>query len=314
MPACWGAIICPEVRSCSRLSLTVHGPRPRIENAPSFAKQRDVRTCHHRKPVLALRFSRPQRRTEQLAASGAGRDSAQQDVFVREVDDALREDQLRTAARRYGLMLGAVLILGLAALAGGLWWYESKAGKADEGSEKFVVALDQVEAGQVAPADAALAPLASEGTDGYRATSRLMRAGLAAEQGRDAEARKLLAEVASDGDAAQPFRDVATLREVALRFDSLPPEQVVARLKPLAVPGGPWFGSAGELVGAAYLKQGRADLAGPLFAAMAKDTTVPSTIRSRAQQLAGVLGVDAIVDPEKAAAAAGSPVAPAGQP
>jgi len=89
---------------------------------------------------------------------------------------------------------------------------------------------------------------------------------------------------------------------------------VVARLKPLAVPGNAWFGSAGELVGAAYLKQGRPELAGPLFAQIAKDKTVPETLRARARQLAGVLGVDAIEDVGQALAqspVAGAPAAPA---
>jgi hypothetical protein len=74
------------------------------------------------------------------------------------------------------------------------------------------------------------------------------------------------------------------------------PARVIEMLKPLATPGGPWFGSAGELVGMAYLKQDREDLAGPLFAEIAKDDDVPESLRSRARQLAGVLGYDAIED------------------
>ena len=65
-------------------------------------------------------------------------------------------------------------------------------------------------------------------------------------------------------------------------------------MKPLAVAGNPWFGSAGELVALAYQKMGKVDLAGPLFAAMAKDKNVPETIRTRALRLAGLLGVDAV--------------------
>jgi hypothetical protein len=71
---------------------------------------------------------------------------------------------------------------------------------------------------------------------------------------------------------------------------------VIARLKPLAKPGNPWFGSAGELVAMAYLKEGKKDLAGPLFAAIAKDEDAPKSMRSRARQMAGVLGYDAVVD------------------
>jgi hypothetical protein len=83
---------------------------------------------------------------------------------------------------------------------------------------------------------------------------------------------------------------------VATDFDAMKPEDAIARLKPLAVPGNPWFGSAGELVAAAYLKQGKKDLAGPLFASIAKDQTVPRSLRSRARQMAGQLGFDAVTD------------------
>ncbi|MEO7815119.1 MAG: hypothetical protein ABIR87_06710, partial [Sphingomicrobium sp.] len=99
--------------------------------------------------------------------------------------------------------------------------------------------------------------------------------------------------IADDGSAAQPFRDVATLRLAAMEFDSLKPDQVIARLEPLAKPGGPWFGSAGELTAMAMLKMGRKAEAGRLFAAIAADKTVPETIRSRAVPMAGTLGVDA---------------------
>lgn len=216
----------------------------------------------------------------------------------------MREDKLLTAAKRYGVLIGLALLAALVALGAYLWWDARHDDRADAAGEEFVVALDRIEAGQVAGGSAALAPLAAEGTPGYQAASRLLQAGLAVEQGQPAQAEKLLAAVAADEDAPQPFRDVAHLREIALRFDALPPEQVVARLKPLAVPGNPWFGSAGELLGAAYLKQGRADLAGPLFAAIAKDKTVPASLRARAQQVAGLLGVDAVVDVDQAA---GSP-------
>ena len=81
-----------------------------------------------------------------------------------------------------------------------------------------------------------------------------------------------------------------------MQFDTIPPAEVVERLKPLAVPGNPWFGSAGELVGIAYLKQNKPDLAGPLFSAIAQDESVPESLRARSRQISGLLGVDAIAD------------------
>ena len=243
---------------------------------------------------------------------------AQQDVFMREVDEALREDQLKSALTRYGVLAGVAVVVLLASLGGWLWWREHQQAVAGEQGEKYMVALDQVEAGQLAPAVAALTPLASNGPAGTRAAALLMQAGIAAEQGRRAEAATLYNRVAADSAMPQPYRDLATIRDVAINFDSLAPGVVIARLKPLAVPGNAWFGSAGELVAAAYLKQGKNDLAGPLFAQIAKDPNVPETIRTRTRQMSGLLGVDAIVDVDTALTnspvAGSAPAAPAPAP
>ena len=116
------------------------------------------------------------------------------------------------------------------------------------------------------------------------------------EQGRTAEAAEIYAGVAADADAPRLMRDLATIRQVAATFDGLEPGDVIARLEPMVAPGKPFFGSAGELVAMAYLEQGKTREAGALFASIAKDETQPEALRSRARQMAGVLGVDAIED------------------
>lgn len=247
-------------------------------------------------PDLALRPSNPESRAEQLAK----RDAAQKDVFLREVDEALRKDEMLGAVKRYGLLGGALVTAVLLGLAGYLWWDNNRDAEAAERSEKFTIALDQIEAGNLGAGTAALVPL-TQGTGGSAAAAKLMQASIALEQGKPADAIKGFAAIAADTSAPQPFRDLAAIREVATQFDTIPPQQVIDRLKPLAVPGNPWFGSAGELVGMAYLKLGKNQLAGPLFAAIARDKDTPDSLRSRARQMAGLLGVDAIDDVAKAA-------------
>ena len=88
--------------------------------------------------------------------------------------------------------------------------------------------------------------------------------------------------------------DLALVRQTYAEFDSLKPQTVIDRLKPLAVKGAPWFGSAGELLAVAYLQLRRNREAGALFGEIAKDQKVPESLRQRAVQMAGVLGVDAI--------------------
>ncbi len=224
-------------------------------------------------------------------------------MFLREVDEALRQDQMLGLAKRYGLTLGVAAGAGLLALAGYLYCDHSTNQAAAERGERYMIALDRLDAGANDAASEELAPLAADGTAGSKAAAALMRAGIAQKQGKRADAAKAFAAIAADTSAPQPFRDLATLREVAARYDEMASQQVVDRLKPLAVPGNAWFGSAGEMLGLAYLKQGKPELAGPLFAAIAKDKGVPETMRSRGRQLAGQLGIDTIDDADKAAGA-----------
>jgi hypothetical protein len=135
--------------------------------------------------------------------------------------------------------------------------------------------------------------LAAEGNGIMRAMALLAEAAIAIEANdRDTAIAKYRA-VASDDDIADPYRDAALVRATTLEFDKLKPQEVISRLEPLAKPGEPWFGSAGELTALAYLKLGQKEKAGRLFADIAADKQVPETIRSRSVQIAGTLGIDA---------------------
>lgn len=230
-------------------------------------------------------------RTEKTAQ----RESASQDVLMREVDEAVRQDELVGAARKYGVPAGIGLVLALAAFGGWLYWTDHQDAAKEEQSELLVTALDKLEAGQVARANEELAVVA-EGEGGAAIAAQLTRAGIALQDGKPTDAVALYDAVAANDAAPQPYRDLAAIRSVAANFESLQPQQVVDRLKPLAVPGNPWFGSAGELVAMAYIKQGKTELAGPLLAEIAKNEDVPESLRSRTRQLAGLLGQDAITD------------------
>ena len=222
--------------------------------------------------------------------------AAQEDVLLREVDAAVRQDQYADAAKRYGRPALAGLAIGLALFGGYLFWDSRQTAAREKDSEALVRALDQVEGGNLASSEAALNALIANGGSGAQAAARMLKAGVAMEQNKPLEAAKLYDAVAGNGEAPQALRDLATIRAVAARYDTLKPADVIARLKPLAVPGNPWFGPAGELVAMAYLDQGKSAEAGALFGAIAKHDDTPETLKSRTRQMAGLLGVDAIED------------------
>ena len=238
-------------------------------------------------------------------------EAAEQEALLREVDDAVRQGDFESFMGSYGKPLLGVVIVGLAAFGGYIWWDNQNEAKLESQSEALVVALDQLEAGNNAAALEGLEGIEGEGTPAISA--KLLRAGMASEAGNLEEAARLYGEVADDAGAPQVLRDMALLRRVTTQYDSLEPAEVISALQPLATPGKPLFASAGEIVAHAYLAQGKRAEAGALFAQIARDETTPEGTRARVLNMAGVLGVDAVddvqelletqrVDPEDSAA------------
>lgn len=221
-------------------------------------------------------------------------------VFMREVDDALRQDQMTEFLTRYGRWVLLVLVIALIGFAGWIYYNHRQSVEADQRGEEFVQALDAARGGNLDGAKNALKPLAESGQPGYRAAAQAMQAAILLEQDNPNGAVAAYAKLAADESAPQPFRDLALVRQTAAEYDTLAPAKVVERLKALAVPGNPWFGSAGEMVAIAHMRMDKPELAGPLFLQLAEEESVPDTIRSRARQMAGLMGVDAVDDPNEA--------------
>ena len=213
--------------------------------------------------------------------------------FVREVDENLRRDQLRDMAKSHGKWVILAIILFLAAVGGYLVWQNRQQQQATEASETLSAALDKTSSGNLKGASEQLAPLGESSSDVTRASAELARAALALRQDDRKTATEIYRKLAADDGLPQPYRDLALVRGTMTEFDQLKPDQVIARLTPLAETGKPFFGTAGEMIALSMLAKGDRAGAGRLFAKIAADAQVPQTIRSRAVQFAGSLGVDA---------------------
>jgi hypothetical protein len=216
------------------------------------------------------------------------------EAFYREVDEELRRDQALQVWERYRFWILGSALLVIAAVGGFIWWQNQREARAAAQGESLVAALESFDKGAVEAAGPAVAELEKSNIDGYRAAGLFSRANILIESGNVAGAVAIYQRIAADDGLAQPYRDAATVRQTALEFDRLRPEAIVDRLRPMIRRGHPWFGSAGELTAHAHLRQQRPDLAAQVFASLARDETVPESIRSRAVQMAGALGVDAV--------------------
>jgi len=215
------------------------------------------------------------------------------ETFVREVEENLRRDQMRDFGKKYGGWIAVLVILFLAASGGYIYWQQREAERHQQQVEELAQVYKTIASDNLNGVPEKLDELAKSGSKAVRASALFTRAAIALDKNDTKLAIAKYQEVANDKGLPGPYRDAALIRQTTLQFDQLNPEEVISRMKPLAKPGNPWFGTAGELTAVALLKQGKRGEAGQLYATIAKDKSVPDTIRARAVQIASSLGVDA---------------------
>lgn len=241
------------------------------------------------------------------------------EVFLKEVDEELRREQLTNFFTRYGwwILAGAVLILG--ALGGWLWWSARQTADREAAGENLIAVMGQIESGNqgITAARPQIDALVGNDIEGYRAAALFARATAQTRSGNVQAAVATLRSISDDQSLDQLYRDAALIRRTQLEYDNLQPQEVIRRLTPLANGNGAWAGMAGEMVGAAHLRMNRPDLAGPAFVRVARDAKAAPSLRERASLMAASLGLDPAPDaprataPARPAASAPAPAAPA---
>ena len=214
------------------------------------------------------------------------------ETFLREVDENLRRDRVRDFAKAYGSWLIAAVVLFLGASGGFIWWQQHQLNRSEAQVEQLSELDQKIGAGNVASAPQQLDELAKSGSKAVRATALLTRAAVAIQQNDVKLAVAKYREIVADDSLPKPYRDAALIRQTALEFDQIAPQEVVSRMDPLTKPGAPWFGVAGEMTALALIKQGKNQEAGRLFLAISKDKNVSEPVKDRSVQIAGSLGVD----------------------
>ncbi|MFN3371488.1 MAG: tetratricopeptide repeat protein [Sphingomonadaceae bacterium] len=237
------------------------------------------------------------------------------DAFIREVDEAYREDEFKRFLSKWGgwILLAVLLVLG--AIGGWMWWQAEQQRRIEALSEQFSAVLTKVDSGATTEAMAELEAIGQGSNPSYRALAAFTEAGIAVNGGDTDKAIGAIGRVADDPKAPQPMRDAAVLKRLRLEFDKLEPAEILKRTEPYIAGDSPWFPIAGEMAAIAHVKAGNPEKAGPIFLRIASDLRAPVSLRARAEQMAAALGEDVtkLAEARARAEGAGTP-APAEAP
>jgi hypothetical protein len=207
---------------------------------------------------------------------------ADDDTFIREVNEEIRKEQAKAIWDRYGpILIGLALfvVLATSAYVGYRYWDESRA---NTSGDAYSQALRLANEGKEDDALAALAEIENSGYGAYPVLARMRSATVKADKGDVATAVSELDAVAADGSIPQSLRDMARLRAALLLVDTGSYADVSSRVEALAVDGNALRHSAREALGLSAWKEGKAADALKLFEQIVADQAAPQNVRQRA--------------------------------
>lgn len=213
---------------------------------------------------------------------------AENNEFIREVNEEYRRDQVAEIWRRYSGVIIAVAVLIVASLGGWRYWQASERTRAEAASEKFETANRLARDGKNAEADKAFEAIEAEGPAGYRLLARFRSATETAKRDASAGAAEYDA-LAADSGLVEGLRDLARLRAALLRLDAADPAPALTSLQGLAAPTGAFRHTAREMLGLVALKRGEYESAGRWFDQIVADPQTPQNLRQRIEVYAALV-------------------------
>ena len=209
----------------------------------------------------------------------------QNDSFIREVNEELRSDQVRTAWKRYSRWIIGVAVVIVLGTAGHRLWTHWDSTQASDAGDKFLAALNLADQGKRDEAEAALQALEKDGYGAYGILARFRAASVLAEKGDPAGAIASFKSVAEDSSIPDAVRSTAKVRAAWLLVDTGSYEDVSAMVEAMATPTNAMRHAAREALGLAAYKAGDMPRAREWFEQITEDAEAPNNVSNRAQMM-----------------------------
>jgi hypothetical protein len=211
------------------------------------------------------------------------------DSFIREVNDEIRSEQMKSIWKRFAPVIVGVAVLIVVGVAGTSvyqWWEQSQSSAS---GDRYLQALKNAAENRTDAAATELAALEKDGFGAYPVLARMRHATLKAEKGDIAAAVSDFSQIGKDQSVPAAIRNAARLRAAWLLVDTGTYEQVAAEVEDLAVPSAAMRHGAREVLGLAAWKSGDYGKARDWFQLIVDDTEAPGGAAGRARTMLALI-------------------------
>lgn len=218
------------------------------------------------------------------------RDSGNSDEFIREVDEAVRQDRWLEVWKQYNVYIIGAALAVIVGTAAGVGWKSYQASELAANAKAFADATALLSDERAAEAAAAFDTLAENAGGGVAVVATLRSAEAEKEAGNPDAKLERLDSLAADGDAAPLYQRLAALLAMQQSIDDQDADALIGAIDQAATPDNPWRASLIELKAIAQMKAGQTAEARATLELLLDDENTPANLARRAGELLNALG------------------------
>jgi hypothetical protein len=218
------------------------------------------------------------------------RDSGNSDEFIREVDEAVRQERWLVVWKQYNAYIIGAAIAVIVGTAAGVGWQTYEANQRAANARAFAQAADFLSADRPAEAASAFGTLADRVGGGVAVIAKF-QAAEAEKLAGDREGKlTLLESLAGSGDTQPIYQRLATLLAKQETLGESDTEALIDEIDRLSTPDNPWRASLIELKAIAQMKSGRVEEARETLDTLLAEQSIPANLQRRVSELLSALG------------------------
>lgn len=209
------------------------------------------------------------------------------DAFIQEVNEDVKNDNLKKLWDKYGLFIVLFVVIAVSAAVS----FETIKGwrdaKYQAQTENYLLAVQPAE--NYENSLKALEKIAAADNGIYSDLARVQIATLLFEQGKNSEAETMLQTIADNDELNQRIRNLAALKLATYKIDTAPRAEIEALLKPVVAADDSWSPLATDLLAMAAIRDGDTETARSLYTALLENGNISDNFKSRIQDMLSTL-------------------------
>ena len=222
-------------------------------------------------------------RMRRLAKDTANINPEYTDAFIQEIDEDVKNDNLKLLWNKYGILIILFVVLAVSATVSFEKFKSWRAAQNQAATENYMMAAQLRENPEETIAALQQINQSSQGIFGDFA--KLQIANVLFNQNKDEEAKAALQSLLDDTQVNEEIKNIALIKLATYKVDELPRAEFEAMLKPILQANNSWTPLAQDLLAMSAIKDGDVDTARTIYENILKIKDLPEYFKTKIQDM-----------------------------